>query len=1108
MADGGFKSLAVLSPAGSGKTERLARRYIELLQAMPDPKRPERIVTITFTKKAAAEMKDRIFRILKNEDPKLYDLLRSRVLKLRITTIDSFCLSLLKRFALVLGLEPDLDVLATPLDLWVNSQYDTLMSIAESGPGSLDFGKLLELITERRMRGWTDLTDGFKAFYGQRAAVERARAVEFDFSPISRTAQELRDNPVGPGQIAEYRRLFPDNFDLATVLSLRPVLSRNRNAFLRADGSCRSQRKKPDLDAWYQRMFEYLQQIETVYHQDRFQRMFGLFRARFLREFDRRKRELGQVDFTDLELESYRLLTTSEHWSNILLAFDEHTDHLLVDEFQDTNFLQWGIISKLTEEWRAGQGRKAELGVEPTIFLVGDDKQSIYLFRGANVGVFARAVDALKDGLGERFEYRRSEENYRSLAAIIEFTNHVFSRLMNPADSAPAWHTRYSPFRKCRKDEDTGRVELILGLSGGKMPERRAREADLLARRINALIGRHTVYEDGKPVPCNYRHVTILLRKRTHLADFETALRHHRVPYLVQRGSGFFQEREIQLLMNLLAVLVDPYDDFNLYALLRSPLFRVSEQDLFFVSGCAGTRRAVPKAHTFFQKLGAYADSSVHRGDTESAEEGSESSRRALRLGEGCSSGSSQDLTGTIQRLAEWVAMTGRRPLTETIEDVLVRQQGWQALWEPQRHANVRKFLRMVENLEAGGLSAMRVKESLDRAATEPEGEESKASIDVRGQNVVQIMTIHAAKGLQFPVVFCPELDVDLDFAADELLVQERSAEEVGIAWLPDSTLRKQDGRFIEYTEKLREEAKRLFYVAVTRARDLLVLSGIAEKEAPAPESWLGWLSSALELRPSPTGLSSHETADARQYTPMPDSDPRSSASIGGSFSTPVPGTVLLNLDQADLLVAHATPAGIAPPAAPEPEVKVQPVHEEPRLRVVPVTRHTASEHRRHGDAAIAFGTVLHIILEQIARGLLKPDDLPAVERTAERLFLLEGAKPASTRVLEQLDRMQAGDLLGIALPQPDSYAELPFMLRKGNLILSGRIDRVVVRADTVEVYDYKTFPVKERELEKLSAEYRESQMNVYQEAARALFPGKRVRCYLLFTALPRLITV
>ena len=129
---------------------------------------------------------------------------------------------------------------------------------------------------------------------------------------------------------------------------------------------------------------------------------------------------------------TYEALVSHPEWQNILYSFDEHTDHILVDEFQDTNSIQWQIIDKLTEEWRSGIGSKRSKGKTPTIFLVGDDKQSIYLFRGANAGVFEEAKSRLSEWLGNEYHFEKAKENFRSLPAIINFTNALFEKLMPP----------------------------------------------------------------------------------------------------------------------------------------------------------------------------------------------------------------------------------------------------------------------------------------------------------------------------------------------------------------------------------------------------------------------------------------------------------------------------------------------------------------------------------------------------------------------------------------------------------------------------------------------------------------------------------------------------
>jgi ATP-dependent helicase/DNAse subunit B len=169
------------------------------------------------------------------------------------------------------------------------------------------------------------------------------------------------------------------------------------------------------------------------------------------------------------------------------------------------------------------------------------------------------------------------------------------------------------------------------------------------------------------------------------------------------------------------------------------------------------------------------------------------------------------------------------------------------------------------------------------------------------------------------------------------------------------------------------------------------------------------------------------------------------------------------------------------------------------------------TDRRRHGDDAIAFGTVMHQVLERISLAELDPADSKAVIELARRLFDSDGVGEELCRkhcdeVVRQLVLLSEAGLLDIVLPQPQGYAEMPFMLRQDNTLFSGRIDRLILRTDTVDVYDYKTFPVSEKELPDLIAEYRESQMSTYLDAAGQLFPDKKPRGFLVFTALPRLI--
>jgi len=481
------RSFILSAPAGSGKTEKLARRYVSLLMAGSDV---ERILAITFTERAASEMKERILSILAAEAPELYRQVKPKVPLMRISTIHAFCLRLLRRFSLELSLEPHLQVAdeATAQALWTEALYEMLRAEASS-PGTAT-----RLMLREGLGGWRALRHWLDNLYQQR--------------PLS----EL---------------LSPQD--------------------------------QGELEAM----------LLEVFH-----RSMAFYRAK--------KAERRLVDYGDQELYAYLALSRSPQWQNILYCFDEHTDHILVDEFQDTTHLQWRIIDKLTEEWRSGLGAKRLKGTTPTVFLVGDEKQSIYYFRGADPTVLVKAQERLSSFLGPEYQFQELRDNYRSLPEIVEFANRLFGRLM-PGSLTEPWRVSYRPFRATRRGQ--GAVEcVLLPPEGSRMKEHRAQEARLLARLISAMAGRYEVYEDlnsqGKR-PCRYQDMAVLLKRRTHLQAFEDALSAEGVPFVVLKGVGFYEEPEVALMRELVCFLVEPGDDHSLFCLLRSPLFGFSPGGLY-----------------------------------------------------------------------------------------------------------------------------------------------------------------------------------------------------------------------------------------------------------------------------------------------------------------------------------------------------------------------------------------------------------------------------------------------------------------------------------------------------------------------------------------------
>jgi ATP-dependent helicase/nuclease subunit A len=1090
--------MVVFAPAGSGKTERLSRRYIELLEAGV---KPERILTLTFTEKAAAEMKERIFDRLRAQNPELYQRLLNDVLKLRISTIHSFCLSLVKRFAPLLGLDPRVEVLADSGSLWDNAKYDTLMQVAETERNSQDYARLMDLVTHDRTQGWSRLSGLFDAFFAKRVAVLRGHMLPPDLSRLEALADSLKTCPVGSEKFADYRRLFPKQYEPDAIADAARLLEANTAAFMTTGGTPRIRGCSEEVQTWNGQMVEFCNLVRVANWSVEFGRSFELFRKRFLETYTRAKREAGQVDYDDMEYLALKLLHEEAEWQNILYAFDEHTDHILVDEFQDTSFLQWGIIDKLTEEWRSGEGAKSDREVNPTIFIVGDEKQSIYMFRDAKVEVFAAAADKLELWLGkDRLERVTLEDNYRSLQALIDFNNTLFSKLMSPTASSPGpqslapgpspWMTRYAPFSRARKNSAPGKVEIILDQLDDNVGPRRRREAAIIARRIKSLVQspsaeRRTPNADGPPPktadcnlqtppspllvydkegdvenarPCQYKDIAILIRSRTHLPDIEGALLEAGIPFIVLGGTGFYSEPEVQHLCSLLSFLIDPTDDVSLYVCLRGPFFEIAERDLFFANVPPSLApRPSPPAPFLWDRIKSHAQP-----------------------------GTPLDAAKTA--LDRWLAQMHRVPLARILEQALTERGAWVKFWEPQREANVRKLISIVEGWESSGDHPLRILRRLEQAgANEP-----KADVRTEGRNAVQIITVHSAKGLQFPVVFLPGLDDKIRSAnssGDRLVIEEIAADDVLVSYIPDAGIRRTNEFHQRYVLKEYEEEKRIFYVACTRARDALFLSGIWGVNSLA-DTRLAWLVELLGL---------HEDSD------------------GFALEPEIPGTTCITPSDIPEAVSAAP---LVHDHEPAPIRRVsRSLSLTPRPSIMAVTRHTASDRAAYDHESIGLGEVIHKLLEEISEGKLTAD---SSQLTAEiqRLLRFQGLSPSpskgegggegdslSANLQSAISNLQSEvEIWDIIKPQPDSFAELPATYSDGETIFTGRIDRVIMTDDEVRIYDYKTFKVGRKNIPALAREYYDNQLKYYEAACSRLYPGKKVSTFLLFTALPEIV--
>ncbi|MCP4401514.1 MAG: UvrD-helicase domain-containing protein, partial [bacterium] len=577
------------------------------------------------------------------------------------------------------------------------------------------------------------------------------------------------------------------------------------------------------------------------------------------------------LDFDDLQEAALKLTRHPDVQPILARRFD----YIMVDEFQDTNQMQWEIIRSFGN---AGTGLDAD-----TFCIVGDEKQSIYMFRGANVAVFAdvrqeiRQANAAHQTLQQQIEIpemgdlpeQREEqkggelimaENFRSSKELIFFFNALFSRLFlqkaDPYRPFDVIHQHMLSRRAIAKASDRDEaaqkksvhhpVEFLLTLEDEQSPGSVLDEAESIAQKILGFVKdlSSSDGEENEGPRWKFGDIAILLRTRTKMKEFEEALRRYDIPFVVAGGIGFYEQQEIYDLANLLCFLADQRQDIALAGVLRSPLFSFSDDQLFYVS--AGILSdEVQQRWNLWERLRHHAQT------PDLIPEEFDASKFAH----------------AYQRLTQWKELADRIPITHLLRRILDDSGLYGILSGSERAEqslnNIEKLLDIARNFENEGFQALtdfvRYFDELI-AIGEREGE---AQLSTEGMNVVQFMTIHAAKGLEFPVVFVPELDRSFNYGSndpiylDALPRQYRQKElgsvTAGIKGLDPEENYAPDSSFLrEYLkdlnkEKTDAEMKRLLYVACTRAEDCLILSGTL-KDKKVANSWLTWLDKIFAL--------------------------------------------------------------------------------------------------------------------------------------------------------------------------------------------------------------------------------------------------------------------
>lgn len=1029
------RSMVVSAGAGSGKTRVLVGRYMHLIESrMADV---DEIVAITFTDKAAAEMKARVWAEMaareaaarasgdEEQARRWHYLARRLSTHARISTIDSFCARLVRENPLEAGVDPEFAVLdpAEGPALLRDASLECLSKMVEEGDADIS-----QLVADF---GVGAVAEAIEKVYDKVRSTGRTPAY---FADLTEKAVQTCDDEHGDEHV------------------------RRAKAVARA-----------------------CERLEKVYW--------------------RLKGNGAVLDFTDMELAAYRLLSSTAAG----LRVRQSIKFVLVDEYQDTNELQDRLVSLLA-------------GTPPSnrLFVVGDVKQSIYGFRGAQVKVFQRAMEEAERDVAI-WSLTTLDCNFRSVRPLVDLANAVFRPPLKGL-----WTSDASSARPAAPSARYHAELHLVSHARGETDAAAEAEAEMVASRIAAMVLR------GEQLVCEvdlsgsvrtraprYRDIAVLLRKTTDVKLFEKALSRHGVPYYVVAGRGFFARPEVKMLVCMIRAVCDPHDDLSLAAVLRHPVFGLSDESLLRLALEGGG------VASGFEKADAEAWRRQIGEDEADKLAWAQSCLGMLRAMAG--------RLGTVQLLRKIIEITGFDAY------VAGDNMGEQAV------ANIDKLLRLAHKHALAGLGPLEFAQEMEDFA-EDNAKEPEAALAEEEADVVTVMTVHKSKGLEFPVVFVPQLCREGPKQRPKILLSET----YGIACPVSSDMKLQETDYgklvlddIKQTEK--EEALRTLYVAATRASDYLVLTSNMKGD-PCPGSlkknaqeWLvpfaETLACCLQEREDALCASAPRTdgPEREALRPQGTAPWAGVAVVGADPEAPRVLVTMTPLAEAEHGVeamwrcaAGGSPVGeevaLARDSAPDGKPPlVAPIHQVAPIPSISVSalmclsrcprwyvyeyvlglsRVSGFEGEGEGLETMSASLRGQIVHEVCRRARTEQEAREALRHELDSLGVSGDSRAAMEEKLLPLVRA----FLKSPEARAEGYREQPFLLALGHTVVAGIMDYVAYHDHGAVVVDLKTNAITEGEAEMVAEDYR-VQMKAYALAAHRGFGVDHVTAELHFLA-------
>jgi len=802
--------ISLTANAGSGKTFVLSRRFVEI--ALNGGAPLNSIVAITFTDKAAGELNRKIANEIDeriaNEKNRFIlrrlEKLRSELVFANISTIHSFCINILKEFSPEAGIDADF----APIDKNTSDELIDLSIQETLKEGFKNSGKINVF---KRLIRFFGSKDNFNKQV-KSVIKERKNILHLYDSVYSGEAEDIADY---------YNSLFDADFRALFLGRLKKAPEKFRrinNAALEINPSCAKallihsilSECKPTNDIFHlyeyfgrlsaqaftkegkvgskgylskdrellqeeieflQKLFVELKNFDSIFDPSAAQSL-SLFAKHFAsviveinERYELKKRRKGYLDFEDLLIKTRDILKLN----NVKEYLGGKYKFIMVDEYQDTNEIQYEIIMPLLDNLNTGN-----------LCVVGDEKQSIYMFRDADIEVFSRTKEKIS-GIKKEENLLTLPHSFRLAPRIALFINSIFSRIF--ADPEPMFNeVSHSELYCAREGGEKGNIEFILCGGDGEQ-----NEGELTARKIIELYNERRIIS-------KFSDILILCRKRNSFKELEEAFAGHKIPFAVVAGKGFYQKQTTLDVYNYLSFLLNKDNDAALLGILRSPFYSLSDTELLAVSLCEG--------NNFFEKLNNY----------------SSLNKNALRI---------------TAKLNQHLNETNSYSFPSLIRKILDDTSYWAVISESasakQEIANLEKLIATARNYSMQGYKTLYDFVEFLKDAIEMLEDEGQAEF-IDNSDSVKIMTVHQAKGLEAKAVFlfnANEKERDNSIKAKTASIDKKYGI---VAKVPPG-----DNYFEKYVtppiaglynyiikKKNEAETKRLLYVALTRAADYL----------------------------------------------------------------------------------------------------------------------------------------------------------------------------------------------------------------------------------------------------------------------------------------------